>query len=1177
MPAVTELYLSLYEKIKTVRDTYTLSVEQYSVMQERDQAAIELRIENLHKQLENIEKYQEKVDYFCHLAEKHLTSKNLLPITSRELNFKRLSDWAMLIDPNEKDDPYAQRIYYLAKCNEKMLQTKRTEFQQTLCELTKEQPDSEALLEQKRKECRAQALQQMNEVLSSEEFEQFAAVLQEEHDKYCGSELAAGTLESEPLTSVGIGVYAQPFPVFQECSYLVKEKLKHYYDVQSSSILLPAVHPYHEESILTVYCSPAKEKRLYRGLQNLLQNLIRSIPIGDVQICLIDALHYNNSTLGALRPLEGTVAVSDIPKDSEQILDTLKQIVSSFPDIDEELGQMESVVEYNASPDCEKPLKRTILMLVGYPFAFSGEAKEYIKRILYNYEHYGISMILVDTQFAVCKEDFKPSLPVDVVQNVTCVQMTQRREMINQQGGRYYDFRWYEIQQELPADLIEEIKKKTTFSEVLGTEYIRRIDMENIPPYERGKKSIVLPYGVDQKDVVHSISFDNENFASYLVGASGSGKSTLLHTLITGILRDYHPDDVELWLADFKMSEFAQYIDPRPPHIKYILLDESPELVYDLIDRLTEKMLERQRFFMKHREMKKVENVPKEIHMPVIFVILDEFSIMSQAIAESQVYKLRLQNLLAKGRALGIKFLFSSQTFTHGIGGLTATAKDQIQSRIAMKGTREEISETLELSMNLKTDQVKNWMEALPPHYALMKYREGETMQIKRVQVMYFKGDADVAYAPQKQLIERLNRTMKPISEDAYSPAQINTYVDKMPVIVDGNSYEAFPSASAKQLLSEYRKAEKKSVSDEDTLITFGTPRRMYRAKFAVVSPESRENLLLLSSISEQSCGAAVLLSAIRSFQLQHGEVEIWAHAKNRMYRAFYDPIWKNYSIIEGMDDICDTIRDLKQKIQTRTPGRKLILLLGMERICSDFELIDGGGESAAAEKKISFEERKKAREEELRKSGAAAESEEELQKRSDAIAWMKKKKDLRTQAKANGMDDAQIKQFLAAEQKKFFDEVRRKAASQPPLEKQTVLQETAAVQNEESLKEQPQEKKEDIPKGAYNAKLDFQYIVKQGSRLGYHFMLSLNSYADLTQTALKLDLFRHRMAFQISVEHSRLFFGSKIGSVLPEHICQYSDSIDTYSFRPYLHNGLSWDGWFVDEKSGKAINSFDI
>jgi hypothetical protein len=83
----------------------------------------------------------------------------------------------------------------------------------------------------------------------------------------------------------------------------------------------------------------------------------------------------------------------------------------------------------------------------------------------------------------------------------------------------------------------------------------------------------------------------------------------LLHTIITGLLRQYHPDDVELWLADFKMGEFSQYINPMPPHIKYILLDESAELVYDFVELLTKELLRRKQYFSLHPELKKLEAV----------------------------------------------------------------------------------------------------------------------------------------------------------------------------------------------------------------------------------------------------------------------------------------------------------------------------------------------------------------------------------------------------------------------------------------------------------------------------------------------------------------------------------------------------------------------------------------
>ena len=205
--------------------------------------------------------------------------------------------------------------------------------------------------------------------------------------------------------------------------------------------------------------------------------------------------------------------------------------------------------------------------------------------------------------------------------------------------------------------------------------------------------------------------------------------------------------------------EFKRYIKHLPPHVKYVLLDESTELVFDLIDKLTAEMMERQKLFARlgKQRIDQVDTTKLDQPLPVIFVILDEFSIMSQSIAESPIYKLRLQNILAKGAALGIKFLFSSQTFTTGVAGLTATARAQIQQRIAMKGTKEEISETLELSANLKTEQVRNWMDALPPHYALVKFRiSADTLpQVKRFLVMYFKD-----YAPRDEMIDSIRNGM---------------------------------------------------------------------------------------------------------------------------------------------------------------------------------------------------------------------------------------------------------------------------------------------------------------------------------------------------------------------------------------------------------------------------------
>lgn len=1163
MASINELYASVYEKLKAVQTKYENAENQLRASKDQDEVAKQKRIENLEYQLKKIDEYVEKVDYFRQMAEKHMVSKNLLTITPRELNFNRLRNWAMMIDPSEPDDPYAQRIYVQAKCNEMFLAQKKEEFERTLSELTQDGEAVDEELEKTIASLKAQLVEECRAIFESEEFSELSSAVEGRHSRYKDNSLLQVVLEGDPTPDekLGLGIYVQSLPVLEELKYAAKAKLGEYYD-NRGYILLPVEHSVDKEMLISIQCATAKEKRLYRGIQNYILNLISKTTIGTRKIYFLDALHFNNTALGFLRPLEDSIVIDAIPKDSEAIVDKLKEIVSSFSDIDEALGMADSVLAFNQTASPTDKLDRSVLVLVGYPSAFSGEAKEYIKRILLNYEHYGISPILIDTQFVEKKDDDRKDIPVDIIENIYRIQMTQQRETIRQDVGSNHYFKWYELTQELGESYVSSVRSHDTKANALGTEYVNRVDMENYPPYERGKKSIVLPYGIDSKDEMHSISFDNENFASYLMGASGSGKSTLLHTLITGILRNYHPDDVELWLADFKMSEFAQYIDPLPPHVKYILLDESPELVYDLLDQLTEKMMERQRFFMKHRDMKKVENVPSNIYMPVIFVILDEFSIMSQAVSESEVYKLRLQNLLAKGRALGIKFIFSSQTFTKGVAGLTQTAKDQIQTRIAMKNSYNEINETLELSSGTRTEQVKNWMEALPPHFTLSKYRDGDRLQVKRLQVMYFKGKGDEALEPQRRLIRHLNGSMRKVGLEDYNNSVLDAYVDKKPVIVDGNSYTAFNKEKIHALIAEFKLENGNDLSVDDTVITFGSPRKMVNAKFAVISNESRENLLLIARGAEQACGMSLILTAMKSFGLQGGHVQIWAYSKNRIYKTYKDSHFTQYEVAEGMSEICAAISAIRDKISRKEAGNDLIVMLGMEQICNDFDLIDFGGTHSSTMKATSVNAKQ-----------YEAQSEEDLAQVvevQDLYGRFSEEYDIDA-LEDKLLDEGKTSEEITAEVERLYQMFLENMGVNLPNDDAPIEADLSA---EQPIEHDVAGKNEvDSGDASYNASEDFKYIIKQGSRFGYHFMLCLNDLSDLKSTQLQQDLFRHKLVFQISADDSVALFASKVASRLPEHICQYSDSLEQYSLRPFIHDGVTWDGWDIDE-NGDATNS---
>lgn len=1162
MNSIIELYKQIYNKVEGINAQIESKKSEQNRLLEEGNAHFSARIENLEAALEKADDYLLRVKGFQELAKKNLESTNVLTIEAPpgyRVNLNRLRNWSMLIDPTASNDPYAQRVYVVAKCDECFLEKKKKEFTEKI-NLLRSADESSADEELCRLEREISTLcDELKDFELSDEFTSFSNLVVSENEKYwitsSPSEYPTKDTRNDGFAPGGI-LLPLPFP---EGS---KERLKSlfgkFYDMDSHRVVLPYQLSFDRDFVMTVACSPSRSKQLDKGIQNIVLNYVENTDVGSTDVYVIDAARYSSSVLGNLRSLENTSVIKQVPRNPEQLTNTLEGIVSKFSDIDDIIDLSDSVREYNKDTN-EQKLSTTLLVLYGWPNSFSNKDKELVRRIMLNYERYGLSLIAVSYSLNEDVDKLPSTLPEYAANNAINIVMRARQTTIYESEKEPRNFVWYTFNEELSTTFIDDVRKIKIEDGKKGNEYTTWFSCEqkDLPVYTREYKPIDLPFGMDAKEHIHNLSFENENFAAYLVGASRSGKSTLLHTLIAGIIRNYHPDNVELWLADFKQLEFKRYMTHLPPHVKYVLLDESTELVFDLIDKLTLEMLERQKLFSRigKQRIDQVDLTKLEAPLPVIFVILDEFSIMSQSIAESPSYKLKLQNLLAKGAALGIKFLFSSQTFTTGVAGLTPTARAQIQQRISMKGAREEISETLELSANLKTEQVTNWMDALPPHYALVKYRIGPDTppQVKRFLVMYF---AD--YSVRDTMIDAINSTMNKSEE--YLPNDISTYKDKHPVLVDGNSFDAFDELEFKDYVANLKKKQSNDFCGDEMFVSFGTPRLMTKTKFSALSNETRENILLISRSAEQQCAASILLSAMKSFKLQGGEVEIWAYSKNRLYKTYKQVFLNNeIPVIEDIDDICKAIASLKENLINRQISNKMIVLIGIERICMDFDFVDGNeqkNDSAKSNSKIVSMQK------EFLKNGAVVATDEDEAKRAYAQAWVSRRIKLKREAKAAGKSENEIKSILAEAEIEF----RKEYGMGTVATEKSETKEASVVNNAET----------DSPKKstAYNAKDDFVYVMKQGSRIGYHFVVHLNDLADVKQCQLKLDYFRYKMAFQVSIDDSRNLFNNKLASTLPEHICQYDDTLERYSFRPYLHQGIGWDGWSVDGE-GKVISPY--
>jgi len=1157
MASLIEKYNEIYQKIYSLNAEIEKSKNEINLIEEKRDEEIPARIENLKKTLEKIDEYQLAIEAYIQIAEKHMTSRNLPTIEAPEgyrVNLERLRQWSMLINPlsgDTEDDPYAKRVYLVSKCDQKFLEQKKEEFTDKLTVLETDYsvgaPEEIRILEEGIQRNR----QAIKEFLGSPEMISFAETVREENTSRMNNKGFEEYVPSQEEPKYWVpGAIGTAIDLEEDDRKQLKGLLDVFYDEVSSKVYLPLERiTSKDEFTISVNCVPARKRTIEMdaGIRNLLFQIIDKSPVGSRKVYVIDAIRQNSTLIGGLKDLEGSFALEKVPRNTDQIQDTLEEIVSSFIDIDEVIENFDSVAEYNATVPEEKKIRRTVVVIVGWPKSFEGRSRELINKIIANYERYGLSFIAVNITSMKKERDYEEDNEIGISEyageSLIQIKMTTSDTTISFGQGEEHSFAWYTFKKSLSADYCNTLKSYSVEKGGPVTEYVKHFDLDAPVTYTRGKKNLSLPYGVDSRNKVYELAFDNECFASYLMGASGSGKSTLIHTLITGIIRNYHPDDVELWLADFKMSEFSQYIDPMPPHVKYILLDESQELVYDLIDKLTEKMMERQKYFMRNRQLKKVESVPVETHMPIIFVLLDEFSIMSQSVAESEEYKLKLQNLLAKGRALGIKFLFSSQTYTTGISGLTTTAKAQIQLRIAMKGEREEISQTLDLAASQKTEQVTAWLDALPPHYALVKYRVEDQMFVQRVQVMYFKGTPEKPYIQQENLIRKVKGDMR--SSETYDISDPTLYMDKNPVVVDGNSYHAYDPVSFRAFVEDSKNS---GLTDKDAFgMSFGVPRLMTNIKIVSLTPESRENVILFAPLNEQECAVSIMLSVCKEMVSQQCEADLWAYERNKMYQK-YGKLFKDYASVEDTtQEIYKEIRELKNNIEKGITGNKTIFIMGLERICGEFDftqIISGDS---------SLENRVKEKERELIASGAVITDPIELRK-LELNKEIKKKKELVEKKELSKKD------YLLAVQK-AREEIEQMIANGG-------VKKTEEKAPAETEKQSEAEEKVTLE--------DLLYIIKQGSRLGYHFFVTFQNLSDMKESGLKINWFRHRLSFVLSADDSTEVFNKRIASKLSQHVCQYSDLLNRFSFRPYLHKDIEWDGWTLDT-DGKVVSPFDV
>ena len=196
-----------------------------------------------------------------------------------------------------------------------------------------------------------------------------------------------------------------------------------------------------------------------------------------------------------------------------------------------------------------------------------------------------------------------------------------------------------------------------------------------------------LGWTSERRDIWFDLGDDPPH--AILAGTAGSGKSNFLHVLIHSLLHRFSPDELNLYLFDYKDGvEFAVYANESVPHIKFVATVNDSEYGINALKWFQGEITRRNDEFKKNG-VKDISGMRKNGKpMPRILIVIDEFQVLiNDASVTEEAYRL-FSDILRRGRSAGVHILLATQSLSGLRGSITGgfdTLKTQLGYRIALK------------------------------------------------------------------------------------------------------------------------------------------------------------------------------------------------------------------------------------------------------------------------------------------------------------------------------------------------------------------------------------------------------------------------------------------------------------------------------------------------------------
>jgi hypothetical protein len=456
------------------------------------------------------------------------------------------------------------------------------------------------------------------------------------------------------------------------------------------AVTLPALLPFPNRGSVLLKAGDDGRAAAVRVLQTMMLRFLTAVPPGKVLFTIFDpvALGENFAAFMHLTDYDESLVNSRIWNEQQFIEQKLADLTAHMENVIQKYlrNQFQSLEEYNAQAgEVAEPFR--VLVVANFPVNFSVEAARRLVSITGSGARCGV--------YTLVSVDPKAQMP----QGFNLKELEGPSVVLAWKDDRFLwkdaDFEKYPLTLDTPPD----DAAITAALQVVGetARGVKRVEVpfEFVAPDPAhywsadSRRGIDVPLGRAGATRLQHLKLGHGTAQHVLIaGKTGSGKSTLLHALITNLALRYGPDEVELYLVDFKKGvEFKTYAEGELPHARVVAIESEREFGLSVLQRVDAELKARGDRFREagvqdiagYREVNGADPCPR------VLLIVDEFQeffVEDDKVAQEAA--LLLDRLVRQGRAFGIHVHLGSQTLS-GAYTLARSTIDQMAVRIALQ------------------------------------------------------------------------------------------------------------------------------------------------------------------------------------------------------------------------------------------------------------------------------------------------------------------------------------------------------------------------------------------------------------------------------------------------------------------------------------------------------------